>query len=65
MTTETKTAPTSHRGPCAVPCECGGTMRGEGEIATGEPLPHYTPEPGEVLRFHWLECDKCGGVQVS
>jgi len=40
-------------------------MRGEGEIATGEPLPHYTPEPGEVLRFHWLECDKCGGVQVS
>ena len=55
-------------GPITVPCidGCGGTMRGEGAIATGETLPSgYTPAEGEIVSIRWIECESCHTWQVS
>jgi hypothetical protein len=34
-------------------------------LSTGRPLEHYTPEVGEVLKNHWMECRACGFDQAS
>lgn len=42
-----------------------GLMVQDGEVATGLPLPHYTPDFGEVLSNHYMECEACGFEQAS
>ena len=47
--------------------ECGShDVSGEAVFATGEPLEWgYEPFEGEILKFLWLECAKCGWNQSS
>jgi rubredoxin len=45
---------------------CGAEgMIQDGVLSTGRPLEHYTPEVGEVLKNHWMECRACGFDQAS
>ena len=43
------------------PCQCGGTMTGEGRLATGKKLRNgYQPEVNEILEVFFIQCDNCG-----
>jgi hypothetical protein len=53
-------------------CDCGGEITGTAVFATGEtlyfssPKGHsYTPSEGEILKYIWLECNKCDWNQAS
>lgn len=46
--------------------DCGSKdVEGEGVFSTGAPLPHYTPEPDELLKNKWMVCNSCGLDQGS
>lgn len=48
--------------PCPM---CGGNLEGVGVFSTGEPLDHYSPTEGELLKNRWMECRDCGFDQAS
>ena len=40
----------SYRSNISIPCSCGGTMEGEGILATGKVLKNgYKPQPNELI----------------
>ena len=46
--------------PCA---KCGTTMTGEADVAIRAlELEYHTAKAGEIIRFHWMACGKCGAM---
>ena len=50
-----------------VPCpECGEPTTGEADVAIRAlELEYHTAKAGEIIRFYWMKCAKCGWNQVS
>lgn len=46
-------------------CGAANAMTQDAAIATGLPLEYHTPEPGEVLKNHYMACSACGADQAS